>query len=46
MCFCVFVADYNYEATFYGVMSSNHPELMLSYSSPMLDFIPKATVSP
>ena len=37
-------ADYNYEAIFYGVMSSNHPELMLSYPSPMLDFIPKATV--
>lgn len=34
--------DYNYEAIFYGVMSSNHPEQMLSYPNPMLDFMPSA----
>lgn len=38
-----FTIDYNYEAIFYGVMSSNHEELMLSYPEPMLDFMPSAT---
>jgi hypothetical protein len=33
---------YTDEAIFYGIMSSNHPELMLSYPNPMLDFIPSA----
>jgi hypothetical protein len=32
----------NYEAIFYPVMSSNHPELMLSYPEPMLDSMPLA----
>jgi hypothetical protein len=29
-------------ATFYGLMSSNHPELMASYPNPMLDAMPSA----
>ena len=33
----------NYEAIFYGVMSSNHPELMTPYPQPMLDFMPQAS---
>lgn len=32
----------NYEAIFYGVMSSNHPELMQSYPNPILAFAPSA----
>ena len=31
------------EATFYGVMSSNHPEMLDSYPNPMLDFMPLAS---
>lgn len=27
---------------FYGVMSSNHPELMHPYPNPLLDFVPSA----
>lgn len=34
--------DYNYEAIFYGVMSSNLPELMNSYPNPMLASMPLA----
>lgn len=37
-----YTIDYNYEAIFYGVMSSNHPELMIPYPQPMLDFMPSA----
>ena len=37
-----YTIDYNYEAIFYGVMSSNHPDQMLSYPNPMLDFMPSA----
>ena len=37
-----YTIDYNYEATFYGVMSSNHPEMMRSYPNPLLDFMPSA----
>lgn len=32
----------DYEAIFYGAMSSNHPELMRTYPNPLLDFIPQA----
>jgi hypothetical protein len=37
-----YTIDYNYEAVFYGVMSSNHPELMRSYPNPVLAFVPSA----
>ena len=37
-----FTIDYNYEAIFYGVMSSNHPEMIASYPQPMLDSMPLA----
>ena len=37
-----FTIDYNYEAIFYGVMSSNHPEMMRSYPNPMLSYAPLA----
>ena len=29
-------------AVFYGVMASNHPELLRSYPNPILDFVPSA----
>ena len=32
----------DYEAIFYGAMSSNHPEMMRTYPNPLLDFIPSA----
>ena len=32
----------NYEAIFYGIMSSNHPEMMRSYPNPMLSYAPLA----
>ena len=38
-----YTIDYNYEATFYGIMSSNHEELMHSYPNPMLDSMPLAS---
>jgi hypothetical protein len=52
-CICLFVCLYLYlsidmvrvlidEAIFYGIMSSNHPELMHSYPNPMLDSMPSA----
>ena len=32
--------NYNYEAPFYALTSSNHPELLECYSSPLNDFLP------
>jgi hypothetical protein len=37
-----FDSRFSYEAIFYGIMSSNHPELMQSYPEPMLASMPAA----
>ena len=34
--------DYNYEASFYGVYGSNHPDQAASYFTPVLAFQPVA----
>ena len=34
--------NYNYEAPFYALASSNHPELLECYSAPLNDFLPIA----
>ncbi len=34
--------NYNYEAPFYALATSNHPELLECYSSPLNDFLPIA----
>ena len=34
--------NYNYEAPFYALASSNHPELLECYTSPLRDFLPRA----
>lgn len=34
--------NYNYEASFYALVSSNHTELLECYSSPLNDFLPIA----
>ncbi|MBO5213324.1 MAG: hypothetical protein J6B86_00960 [Clostridia bacterium] len=34
--------NYNFQAPFYALFSSNHPELTDCYLSPLLDFLPKA----
>ena len=39
-----YTLDYNYEAIFYGMQSSNHPELMQSYYKPLLDYMPQAAL--
>lgn len=33
--------NYNYQAPFYGVFSSNHPELSDAYMSPLEEFVPR-----
>lgn len=37
-----YTLDYNAEAQFYGVASSNHPELVLPYATVVLDFVANA----
>ena len=37
-----FTIDYNAEAQFYGVASSNRPELVLPYATVVLDFVANA----
>lgn len=34
--------NYNYEAPFYGLVSSNHPELIECYASPVNEYLPTA----
>lgn len=38
-----YTLDYNYEASFYGVYSSNHPEQAASYFGPVLAYQPVAS---
>jgi hypothetical protein len=35
-----YTLNYNYQCPFYGVFSSNHPELVLSYFDPILQWVP------
>ena len=37
-----YTLDYNAEAQFYGVASSNHPELVLPFATTVLDFVSNA----